>query len=136
MDQTDVLRYKRPLLHDMRTTLLSIPIAVLVIAFSSQESKAEGGCPSGLYPVGGGYCRDIKCARTVQGYSYEVGYGQMTPDGRGQCLVRGGGCSGTYYQPTGVVEDPKATSTLAKSNQQCPFGSSATWGNLMVPIKK
>ena len=24
-------------------------------------SKAEGGCPNGFYPIGGGYCRNIVC---------------------------------------------------------------------------
>lgn len=25
------------------------------------QSKAEGGCPKGFFPIGGGYCRDIVC---------------------------------------------------------------------------
>ena len=45
----------------MRTSILFIPVALLIAALSSQESKAEGGCPSGFAPIGGGYCRNIVC---------------------------------------------------------------------------
>lgn len=32
-----------------------------LILLAPTPSKAEGGCPSGFYPAGGGYCRNIEC---------------------------------------------------------------------------
>ena len=32
-----------------------------VSLLTSLPAKAEGGCPKGLFPVGGGYCRNIVC---------------------------------------------------------------------------
>lgn len=47
-------------------------------------SKAEGGCPKGFFPIGGGYCRNISCGgppldqdaeNTLQKYKKACGYG-------------------------------------------------------------
>lgn len=32
-----------------------------VSPLTSSPAKAEGGCPEGLFPAGGGYCRNIQC---------------------------------------------------------------------------
>ena len=41
-----------------------------VSPLTSSPAKAEGGCPQGLYPAGGGYCRNILCPRaTAMGLS-------------------------------------------------------------------
>ena len=41
--------------------LIFSPLVIAAILFSSQESKAEGGCPNGFAPIGGGYCRNVVC---------------------------------------------------------------------------
>jgi hypothetical protein len=81
--------------------LIFSPLVIAAIFFSSQDSKAEGGCPNGLYPAGGGYCRNIIC---VPEMSYDN-------------------------------QDKAAFETLMKYNKRCN-GTSAYWGNLMVPKAK
>ena len=38
-----------------------------VLPLTSLPAKAEGGCPQGLYPAGGGYCRNIWCPQFGDG---------------------------------------------------------------------
>ena len=53
-----------PALHQVK---LKKVLVALGFAFGSltllapTPSKAEGGCPNGFYPAGGGYCRNIEC---------------------------------------------------------------------------
>jgi hypothetical protein len=42
--------------HLCLTSLWVLPLLIPI-----QAAKAEGGCPKGFYPVGGGYCRNIVC---------------------------------------------------------------------------
>ena len=98
--------------------LLFFPFLLL----NPQHSKAEGGCPKGLFPVGGGYCRNIVC---VEG-SFDSStvpvmkkYGAICPGREGrvalyEALTTAGG---------GKI-DPDAKY----------FGGS--WGNMMVPMRK
>ena len=92
-----------------------------VSPLTSLPAKAEGGCPKGLFPVGGGYCRNIVC---VEG-SFDSStvpimkkYGALCP-GREtrvalyEALTTAGG---------GKI-DPDAKY----------FGGS--WGNMMVPMR-
>jgi hypothetical protein len=68
-------------------------------------SIAEGGCPDGLFPVGGGYCRNIVCIKSGFGGQY----GQI------------------------VTGDASAQGTLEKYNRECPMYHAVRWGDMMVP---
>jgi hypothetical protein len=105
------------------------PLAIIALSISAQGSKAEGGCPNGLYPAGGGYCRDIVCTQQYQTGSYQVGYGQQKPNG-GVCTSQY--CTGSITRSTGARNDVTAESTLTKFNQQCSSGAT-NWGNILVP---
>jgi hypothetical protein len=58
-----------------------------VSPLTSLPAKAEGGCPKGLFPVGGGYCRNIVCTsptnfnRDNTTRPYMEKYGLSCPDG-------------------------------------------------------
>lgn len=52
-------------------------------------SKAEGGCPKGFFPIGGGYCRNIVCPAGNQYNDWDTEptmkkYGYTCPVGIGQ----------------------------------------------------
>ena len=40
-----------------------------VSPLTSLPAKAEGGCPKGLFPVGGGYCRNIVCPTSYNAFT-------------------------------------------------------------------
>jgi len=92
-----------------------------LVFISPSESFAEGGCPQSLYPIGGGYCRNVVCNNLY------VGTGQMVRMPHGWVQQK------AY---SGAMEDKDAAALLAKYQKQCPEGSVANWGQLMVPIKK
>lgn len=81
--------------------LLFVP----AFAISPIKSSAEGGCPDGTFPAGGGYCRNIVC-REANFYRYAAG------------LDSG--------------DDPKAAAMLKKYNKVCSLGFAA-WGDLIIP---
>jgi hypothetical protein len=90
-----------------------------------QAAKAEGGCPKGTYPVGGGYCRDIVC---VPMFTQVWDPNSWVTEGHG------GRRYGRYVSRATTFSDPDATKTLHNYNQSCS-GSAAKWGNMMVPKK-
>ena len=46
----------------MKQLKASLSFVVLMSSLSScKTDKSEGICPDGLYPAGGGYCRNIVC---------------------------------------------------------------------------
>ena len=97
-------------------TLLKSALTVLFFPFlllNPQQSKAEGGCPKGLFPVGGGYCRNIICA-PVMGQVWDPN--SMVTEDR---VVN--------------VADPDAEKTLGQYKLSCPVYAAAKWGNTLVP---
>jgi hypothetical protein len=41
--------------------VLGVTIGYGQAFLGSLPAKAEGGCPNGFFPIGGGYCRNIVC---------------------------------------------------------------------------
>ena len=79
-----------------------------VSPLTSLPAKAEGGCPKGLFPVGGGYCRNIVCPRFAND-----GVHILVP------------------QP-----DESTKPVMKKYNLQCLEGyADGVWGNMMVPMR-
>ena len=78
-----------------------------VLPLTSLPAKAEGGCPRGLFPVGGGYCRNIVCMDDLM----EL-YRHMDT-----------------FKETGPI--------LKKYNLNCGFANDmgGLWGNMMVPMR-
>jgi len=77
-----------------------------VSPLTSLPAKAEGGCPKGLFPVGGGYCRNIVCPRFASN-------GILVPH-----------------------PDESTKPVMKKYNLQCLGGFVAgVWGNMMVPMR-
>lgn len=62
-----------------------ILMAPLIVGVRQTPAKAEGGCPTAMVPVGGGYCRNIVCVPNQYGgaaealaakYNLKCGYGR------------------------------------------------------------
>jgi len=50
-------------------SLLCAVASIISTTTIPKSAYAEEGCPSGLYDIGGGYCRDIKCYYHPDKYS-------------------------------------------------------------------
>ena len=91
-------------MHRVLTILIAPTLSILM----PDASRSEGGCPNGLYPVGGGYCRNITCPKATQ----FVG-------------------NHTYIDV--AKRDETADTMLSKYGKSCPYGYVPNWGDLMVP---
>ena len=92
-----------------------------VSPLTSLPAKAGGGCPKGLFPVGGGYCRNIVCPVLIT-------------NPRFGCNAYGNFCETRSYWSPDSDESTKAV--LKKNNLSCNNGASdGAWGNMMVPMR-
>jgi hypothetical protein len=118
--------------------LLKSALPVLFFPFlllNPQQSKAEGGCPKGLFPAGGGYCRNIVCVDTGQNYDRDT-----------QAIMKKYNlrCSG-FVEMSGIfcLEERTLGGITLPVMKECPPGTPVTnntygggrWGNLMVPMR-
>ncbi len=88
--------------------------AVLCTTALPSSVNAEGGCPKGTFPAGGGYCRNIVCD-TSQRY------------------IPGWGNRAGYYIGNGA-NDPDAIETLEKYNLSYSAGLTK-WGQTYIPMR-
>lgn len=111
----------------MLKKLIFPPLIIAAIYFTSQDTKAEGGCPKGSYPDGGS-CRKIVCkVAELEFVNYSVRYGESKPSGSGICSYPGG-CGGRYGRRT-YSEDPRPLAVMKKSGFECHGGYAAFWAN-------
>jgi hypothetical protein len=97
--------------------LLKSALPVLFFPFlllNPQQSKAEGGCPNGLFPVGGGYCRNIVCVE-----------GSFDSSTIPVMKKYGAICPGREFLTLLAHPDLKDSKH---------YGGS--WGNMMIPMRK
>ena len=87
------------------TILFGYSLVALNMLIAPNAAKAEGGCPSGLVPVGGGYCRNIVCPK-----------------------VTGNGVDWSK-------RDESTKPYMKKYNLRCPIVEYGMWGNMMVPMR-
>jgi hypothetical protein len=84
-----------------------------VLPLTSLPAKAEGGCPKGFFPVGGGYCRNIVC---------DVGFDSSTVP---------------IMKKYGIICQSREFAARLKIQFSDPdfkyYGG--TWGNMMVPMR-
>lgn len=93
----------------MKSKLILTQLAIAALSLSFQESKAEGGCPSGFVPVGGGYCRNIVCPKI-----------RMTPND----------------PPMTKTYDNSTRAPMEQYNLSCGFmGKWGAWGDTMIPMR-
>lgn len=93
-----------------------------VSPLTSLPAKAEGGCPSGMVPVGGGYCRNIVCVDNMWDTNTEPvmkKYGLTCPAGRAR------GAIADFEKKNGREYD-----------QNVNRWAGGIWGNMMVPMRK
>ena len=113
--------------------LLKSALPVLFFPFlllNPQQSKAEGGCPKGLFPVGGGYCRNIVCvSRTTQVWNPDS-WVSSGPYNNQRTY-------GMYEDRVTNFDDPDAVKTLTKYKKECSYSAAkaAKWGNTYVPMR-
>ena len=78
----------------------------------SSPAKAEGGCPKGLFPAGGGYCRNIVCD----------GWGEKSTV---PIMMKYG-----VTCPVGTLRKLQGESSPEE------IYAGGNWGNLMVPMRQ
>lgn len=91
-----------------------------VSPLTSLPAKAEGGCPKGLFPVGGGYCRNIVCLEGGSDSStvpMMKKYGVVCPNREGTTML---------MEALGE--------SIGKRNPDAKYYG-GSWGNMMVPMR-
>jgi hypothetical protein len=96
-------------IHVMIKKVIIAPLMIAAAFLSVQETKAEGGCPSGMVPVGGGYCRNIVCPQ-IRWFSNQP--------------------------PMTQKYDESTKGPMKKYNLKCEdMGNFGAWGDIMVPMR-
>lgn len=108
----------------LKKVLLALGFAFSSLTFiAPTPSKAEGGCPQGFYPVGGGYCRNIVCA---QGY---VGAARDNDQSAIEMLNKfGQSCNSEEYMMSLVMQSMAGGGRNAHMRR-------TIWGNQTLPMR-